>query len=59
VSGRSNQQLAIAGEVRSALDPPSGWRFHARCPRAVPHRARQALVRKKVAPQQAVACPLY
>ncbi len=53
------ERLTIKGEVPSALAPPSGCRFHPRCPRAMPHCAEQAPVRKEVAPNHSVACHLY
>ncbi len=31
---RDKQEVAIRGELPSAIDPPSGCRFHTRCPRA-------------------------
>jgi oligopeptide transport system ATP-binding protein len=52
-------RLIITGEVPSALDPPSGCRFHPRCPHAMPQCAQEAPVRKEVAPQHTVACHLY
>src|SRR5690348_13200173 len=54
-----HEKLKITGEVPSALDPPSGCRFHPRCPHAMPHCAQETPVRKEVAPQHAVACHLY
>jgi len=54
-----HERLTISGEVPSALDPPSGCRFHPRCPHAMPRCANEAPVRKEVAPQHAVACHLY
>jgi oligopeptide transport system ATP-binding protein len=54
-----HEKLTITGEVPSALDPPSGCRFHPRCPHAMPQCALEAPVRKEVAPQHAVACHLY
>ena len=53
------ERLTISGEVPSALAPPSGCRFHPRCPHAMPRCAVEAPVRKEVAPQHAVACHLY
>jgi peptide/nickel transport system ATP-binding protein len=53
------EKLALSGEVPSALNPPSGCRFHPRCPHAMPQCAREAPVRKEVAPQHTVACHLY
>jgi oligopeptide/dipeptide ABC transporter ATP-binding protein len=54
-----HERLAISGEVPSALNPPSGCRFHPRCPHAMPHCAVEAPVRKEVAPRHTVACHLY
>lgn len=54
-----HERLTITGEVPSALDPPSGCRFHPRCPRAMPHCARETPVPKQVAPKRVVACHLY
>jgi oligopeptide/dipeptide ABC transporter ATP-binding protein len=53
------QKLALSGEVPSALNPPTGCRFHPRCPQAMPHCAQEAPVPKEVAPQHTVACHLY
>jgi len=53
------ERLAIAGEVPSALAPPSGCRFHTRCPHAMPRCAEETPVRKEVAPNHSVACHLY
>jgi oligopeptide/dipeptide ABC transporter ATP-binding protein len=54
-----HEKLTISGEVPSALDPPSGCRFHPRCPYAMPKCAHKVPIRKEVAPQHAVACHLY
>jgi oligopeptide/dipeptide ABC transporter ATP-binding protein len=54
-----HEKLTISGEVPSALDPPSGCRFHPRCPHAMPQCGREAPIRKEVAPQHMVACHLY
>jgi oligopeptide/dipeptide ABC transporter ATP-binding protein len=54
-----HERLAISGEVPSALDPPSGCRFHPRCPHAMPHCAIKTPVRKEVAPGHTVTCHLY
>jgi oligopeptide transport system ATP-binding protein len=53
------QKLALAGEVPSALNPPSGCRFHPRCPHAMPRCAQETPVPTEVAPQHTVACHLY
>jgi oligopeptide/dipeptide ABC transporter ATP-binding protein len=54
-----HERLTITGEVPSALNPPSGCRFHPRCPHAMAQCAVEAPLRKKVAPGHTVACHLY
>jgi oligopeptide/dipeptide ABC transporter ATP-binding protein len=53
------ERLGISGEVPSALDPPSGCRFHPRCPHAMPRCSKEVPVRRDVAPGHSVACHLY
>jgi oligopeptide/dipeptide ABC transporter ATP-binding protein len=53
------ERLALTGEVPSALAPPSGCRFHPRCPRAMAKCAEEAPRHKQVAPDHSVACHLY
>jgi len=54
-----HEKLTISGEVPSALDPPSGCRFHPRCPHAMPHCAREEPTRKELGSGHTVACHLY
>jgi oligopeptide/dipeptide ABC transporter ATP-binding protein len=54
-----HERLAITGEIPSALAPPSGCRFHTRCPRAMPRCAQEVPIRREVAPRHSVACHLY
>jgi oligopeptide transport system ATP-binding protein len=54
-----HERLAISGEVPSALAPPSGCRFHTRCPRVMPRCAEEVPVRREVSPGHSVACHLY
>jgi oligopeptide transport system ATP-binding protein len=56
---KRDEAVVITGEVPSALNPPSGCRFHPRCPFAMPHCAQEEPVLKEVAPQHFVACHLY
>jgi oligopeptide transport system ATP-binding protein len=53
------EELVVAGEVPSPLNPPSGCRFHPRCPYAMPHCSQQEPVLKEVSPEHFVACHLY
>jgi oligopeptide/dipeptide ABC transporter ATP-binding protein len=53
------QEVVVTGEVPSALDPPSGCRFHPRCPYALPHCSQVEPLLKEVSVQHSVACHLY
>src|SRR6266436_6380039 len=53
------ERLTISGEVPSALAPPSGCRFHPRCPMAMARCAVEPPQRKEVAPRHSVSCHLY
>jgi oligopeptide transport system ATP-binding protein len=52
------ERIAIKGEIPSALAPPTGCRFHPRCPFAMPRCAAEA-PRIKEAAGHSVACHLY
>ena len=53
------ERVAIKGEVPSALAPPSGCRFHPRCPFAMPRCAAEAPLLKEATTGHSVACHLY
>ena len=53
----SRPQISVTGEVPGALNPPSGCRFHPRCPRAAAVCAREEPVLRDLG-EQAVACHL-
>jgi oligopeptide transport system ATP-binding protein len=53
------ERVKLTGEVPSALNVPSGCRFHPRCPHATARCAEEAPATKEIAPGHSVACHLY
>jgi oligopeptide/dipeptide ABC transporter ATP-binding protein len=52
------EEVALAGEVPSPLNPPSGCRFHPRCPSAMPRCGREIPTLTQVEGRM-TACHLY
>jgi peptide/nickel transport system ATP-binding protein/oligopeptide transport system ATP-binding protein len=54
-----NDEVVLTGEVPSPIAPPSGCRFHTRCPFVMPECSREEPPLREAAPEHLVACHLY
>jgi oligopeptide/dipeptide ABC transporter ATP-binding protein len=57
--GAHQERIILSGEVPSPTHPPSGCRFHTRCPFALAHCATEVPLLRECAPGHTVACHLY
>jgi oligopeptide/dipeptide ABC transporter ATP-binding protein len=55
----NNEEIILTGEVPSPINPPSGCRFHPRCPYAMRQCSEIAPVEKEITPGHMVACHLH
>jgi oligopeptide/dipeptide ABC transporter ATP-binding protein len=55
----NREEMILTGEVPSPINPPSGCRFHPRCPFAMPQCAEIEPEQKEIATDHLVACHLY
>ena len=57
--GERREEIVLQGEVPSPINPPSGCRFHPRCPFAFDRCSVEAPVLKDVGTNHTVSCHLY
>jgi oligopeptide/dipeptide ABC transporter ATP-binding protein len=53
-----HEEIILTGEVPSPINPPSGCRFHPRCPFAMERCSREEPQLREVAPDHVVSCHL-
>jgi oligopeptide/dipeptide ABC transporter ATP-binding protein len=54
----THDEIILTGEVPSPINPPSGCRFHPRCPFAVPKCSQEEPQLREVGPDHVVSCHL-
>jgi peptide/nickel transport system ATP-binding protein len=59
ISGEKRKLTGIAGSPPDLMTPPTGCRFHPRCPKAMPVCSQKDPVVKRVSENHTVACHLY
>ncbi|GHU93446.1 ABC transporter ATP-binding protein [Clostridia bacterium] len=58
VKSRASHRVILQGDIPSPIDPPSGCRFHTRCPNAMPRCSEEQPEFRELAPDHFAACHL-
>ena len=58
VKSRARDRIILEGDIPSPINPPSGCRFHTRCPYATERCKQEMPVLKEYAPKHFAACHL-
>ena len=53
---RARKRIILEGDIPSPMNPPSGCRFHTRCPYAIPRCKEEVPVWRELAPDHFAAC---
>jgi len=53
------KKIVLTGDVPSSVNPPSGCRFHPRCPSVMDICSKEEPILKEINPGHFVACHLY
>jgi oligopeptide transport system ATP-binding protein len=53
------QRIVLSGEIPNPMNPPTGCRFHPRCPKAMPHCRTEEPAWREIKPGHFTACHLY
>ena len=56
---KNRNRVVLQGDVPSPRNPPTGCRFHTRCPKCMPVCSREKPAAREVADGRVVACHLY
>jgi oligopeptide transport system ATP-binding protein len=57
--GTRRQRIVLSGEIPNPMSPPTGCRFHPRCPQAMPHCRTEEPAWREIKPGRFTACHLY